>query len=405
MWSYILWLFFLSVTSFYFMSWEHSRAKFAFQGAMRKRAAGLKNKAAKSSTQREQEASAGGNGDSNDWSQVGITPWDKTKQIEAESCLPHSVPLLPESAKQIRLARFFNDISINPKDSHGPSIKICLPPSGTSEKKNMTKRRLSDCEGLVFLWRLLMGGETLTPTGLDYVLQHLGVGSLDALKGGKALVGKKSGPSPPMFVDVGGGVGTCAALIAMLGGEAVAFEADPLRVHNFVGTMSLNPQLHDKIQLWPIVIGDENLDDVILSHGDSDAVHGGLKFADSLVKIRRLDDVLWSNQAVPPPTIALLNVDAEGREAHVLRGARRLLESGAIKIIQLNFAPTLLRNSGSSTKDVCSFLFSRGYTLKLATKVRWLRSPQLSMALCNRLAKVRKPFIQEKIIAIHRSLK
>jgi FkbM family methyltransferase len=65
----------------------------------------------------------------------------------------------------------------------------------------------------------------------------------------------------------------------------------------------------------------------------------------------RLDAVLRGNESAHP-RVALLKVDAQGHELHVLRGAHRLLcDKGAPEFVQLEFAPRMIQQSASLPDD------------------------------------------------------
>lgn len=80
---------------------------------------------------------------------------------------------------------------------------------------------------------------------------------------------------------------------------------------------------------------------------------------EEIVSVVALDD-LWRAQTVRKP--AVLKIDAEGSELHVLRGATALLrEAMPVVIFEVNDA--LLEASGASRAAVEQFLLSFGYTL------------------------------------------
>jgi FkbM family methyltransferase len=61
--------------------------------------------------------------------------------------------------------------------------------------------------------------------------------------------------------------------------------------------------------------------------------------------------------------IDLLKIDVEGAELDVLRGAKRLLESGAIRCVLFEVSPVMVEGMGYTAQEISSFLRERGFAL------------------------------------------
>ena len=68
----------------------------------------------------------------------------------------------------------------------------------------------------------------------------------------------------------------------------------------------------------------------------------------------RLDDELDEH-------IDYLEIDVQGSDFAVLRGAQRLIEHHGVSVIRAEFAPDLLREAGDDAVEMLHWLYDRGY--------------------------------------------
>ena len=135
-------------------------------------------------------------------------------------------------------------------------------------------------------------------------------------------------PLPAVLVDVGAGSGLYTLIAAALGYPVIAFEADPRRVDAMYQTLCWNPDLRERVTLFPhAAVGAgrtcriyANEHDLANWHGagaqmvceDGAPPAGTLRASAHSV---RLGDYLEGAQA------DVLRIDAEGYEPRVLSGA------------------------------------------------------------------------------------
>jgi len=119
----------------------------------------------------------------------------------------------------------------------------------------------------------------------------------------------------------------------------------------------MNPQLKDRLLLYPMGVGDKPIDKMPLFANPHNAGHtmlGAAIDAPAMVgsiQVIRLDDVFQQ----PYPNIRLLKLDVEGFETKVLKGARQLFTSGAVQAIFMEVSK-YLRSQGSSSAELISLL-------------------------------------------------
>ena len=68
----------------------------------------------------------------------------------------------------------------------------------------------------------------------------------------------------------------------------------------------------------------------------------------------RLDDELDEH-------IDYLEIDVQGSDFAVLRGAQRLIEHHGVSVIRVEFTPELLRAAGEEPTEMLHWLYDRGY--------------------------------------------
>jgi FkbM family methyltransferase len=168
-----------------------------------------------------------------------------------------------------------------------------------------------------------------------------------------------------IFLDVGANIGSCSLLALSAGATVVAFEPLPSNLFYFHESIaSLNPRWKDQITLYPVALGSSKKEETIYTE-PGNAGNSALEFPtrarrdnSKVVQVLRLDDILK-----PPISIAVLKMDVQGYEIHVLEGAKRLLESKSIQIIQTEISTEWLKNLNRLPSQLCALLWKSGYDL------------------------------------------
>lgn len=164
-------------------------------------------------------------------------------------------------------------------------------------------------------------------------------------------------------VDVGANVGYYSLLAASRvgpSGSVYAFEPDPVSAERLSRTVRRNA-IH-QISVQEVGLGDSagnielfipvvegNRTPTMVPHGHRNVVS---------VPITTLD-TFCANRGIP--RIDVLKIDVEGFEPDVLRGADRLLRSGLIGVILIEFNQIWLNCRGTSSDELYDLLVSYGY--------------------------------------------
>ncbi|MBL9116061.1 MAG: FkbM family methyltransferase [Verrucomicrobiaceae bacterium] len=135
------------------------------------------------------------------------------------------------------------------------------------------------------------------------------------------------------FVDVGANIGVfCCSLARLPGVKVIAFEANPETYKR----LQANAAVHG-VDARCMAISDKagelEFCDGAVSHVFAEVSHrNDYHLGGSTVKVKAmpLDDVLSGQNRL------VIKVDVEGHEPQVLRGAERLIESGAVKAVVLD---------------------------------------------------------------------
>lgn len=162
--------------------------------------------------------------------------------------------------------------------------------------------------------------------------------------------------------DVGANVGYYTALTASLvgpRGRVVAIEpsaayeklAEWVRNNQLAYVSPFRIGLSDRAGYLPIYLGDES------NYTPTMVAHGGLTPFDT-VPVCTLDDLA---ERVGIDHIDFLKIDVEGHEPAVFRGAKQLLNRGAIRAILCEFNEHWLRASGSSSAELWQMLVEAGF--------------------------------------------
>lgn len=189
-----------------------------------------------------------------------------------------------------------------------------------------------------------------------------------------------------IFVDAGGNIGSCSLAMLSFGVRTVAFEPVPTNLLYFQRSVvrnvytSLGDVLRprprpfkDLITLYPIALGAvKGTSTIFVEPGNAGnsvlnmppTQHGnGNQILNFTVDVETLDQMLWPDPRKEPPIIGVMKVDVQGFESHALKGARRLLEVNAIKIIQFELDSDALNAAGSTMTEVVTMLKGHGFSI------------------------------------------
>jgi len=147
-----------------------------------------------------------------------------------------------------------------------------------------------------------------------------------------------------VFVDVGANIGYCSLLFASTGEKAEVYCFEPAKrnisfIHH---NITLN-KLSDKITLYPFAVS--NIDgDMFFDQSSAEQTgwgHLSTSETSEKVKVVQLDTIF---QELEKP-IALLKIDVEGFDLHVILGARKMLKKKSIDTIVFEYHKDLFKIS------------------------------------------------------------
>lgn len=174
-----------------------------------------------------------------------------------------------------------------------------------------------------------------------------------------------------VFFDIGANIGACTIHMAFNtdARRIIAFEPSPTNLFYLTGTMLANPSQTRNVQLYPYGLGEVAVDVPIFAepgnagHSVIGAAVGelgkGVPTKVGMIKVRVLDDII----APPYPIIRLMKIDVEGFETKVLRGARKLMSSGAVRGVYFELSP-FLKGQGSSRLELINLFLEFGFDFK-----------------------------------------
>lgn len=160
-----------------------------------------------------------------------------------------------------------------------------------------------------------------------------------------------------IFIDIGAHIGWFATIAAnRVGqtGEVIAFEPYPANAAALTENLALNDTKNVRVVQAALGSGTGALS--LGSSGDS----GGITALDWAHDSRVEVPMTTLDEVADAVDIALVKVDVEGWEAHVLRGATETLKRTRNVLIEIN-RPALLR-AGSSSEELFDLLRSSGFT-------------------------------------------
>ena len=144
------------------------------------------------------------------------------------------------------------------------------------------------------------------------------------------------------FVDVGAHIGTTTLAALRWHGfsRAVCFEPDPANLA-WLGQNIMTNRLSDRVQIVPSAVSDGpakvSFERAPLNTGDGRVRVGAPRAGQFDEHLRDVVEVSATtlDDHVAPSEASLVWIDAQGHEAHVLRGARRLMRAGVPIVLEL----------------------------------------------------------------------
>eukprot|EP00892_Ulva_mutabilis_P003094 jgi/Ulvmu1/12786/UM097_0013.1 len=194
---------------------------------------------------------------------------------------------------------------------------------------------------------------------------------------------------PPTLLDIGANVGTFSFMAAAFGYPVRSFEAMPRNVQAIHQTLCWNPELRERITIFPYALGEEEAACAVVSL-DTNLANGNVVCSEEqmrehqdmevrgVVHTVRLGDYLGTQRS------DVMKIDVEGFEPMVLRGAGTALESVQAALTELNGAD-LPKQTGLPFKEVAQQYLAAwaalGFQLHVCTSAECLQAPVLDPAV------------------------
>jgi len=172
-----------------------------------------------------------------------------------------------------------------------------------------------------------------------------------------------------VYVDIGANIGTC--LLQMIARtdvpHTIAFEPNPANLFYLTNSILATPGAPDKCSLYPHALGSASEEHVIYQESGNAGntvldhpVHADAKPVGK-VTTYALDDMLI--QSGRSPYIHLLKIDAQGYEVQILKGASKLLSSGAVNAVKFELARDWLVAQNSTPVEYVNQYIKNGYDI------------------------------------------
>ena len=183
------------------------------------------------------------------------------------------------------------------------------------------------------------------------------------------LASKVSG-NAPVFFDIGANIGfySVAFALSQQNARVIAFEPGPaaaaLCARNIAAVGERLQQQRSSIELVNAAVSDKAGEMLLTVSGDSG--HSSLleveNFESASIKVKTTtgDQVAAERQI---NRVDVCKIDVEGAELDVLRGMSRLLERGAISLLQVEVNRPLWARSGRTPADLLQLMSGYDYSL------------------------------------------
>jgi len=228
------------------------------------------------------------------------------------------------------------------------SFEMCIRnfPDIVSEVISRPGGRWGDCDVLIDLWNE-------NPRATENVKKHNPEG---------------------IFVDAGANIGACTLLMAAAGHATFGFEPSRKNLYYLTaGILANRKEVRDKVTVYQLGLGTHTQNvSAFVANGNAGNTVLETQVKDwptqtfdeeIFVPVAPLDDILWPDPTSPPPHIKVLKMDVQGYEVKILKGAKRLLEAGAIGIVKSELTEMFLQGQGSSAMEMLSLLYGHGFEL------------------------------------------
>jgi len=166
-----------------------------------------------------------------------------------------------------------------------------------------------------------------------------------------------------VFLDVGANIGWYSLTVARAAKARIsilAFEPDPLSFRLLSENIRLNGC--DAVRAVQQAVSDvETTKTLYLYANKNRGRHSLLPINDQgTVEVRTTSlDAFLDREGIDPRTVALVKIDVEGYEYHVLNGARRLLES--VPVMLCEYSPGYMRRGGIDPETLIALLREKDY--------------------------------------------
>jgi FkbM family methyltransferase len=170
------------------------------------------------------------------------------------------------------------------------------------------------------------------------------------------------------YVDVGAHIGLFVAFaLDAVGadGRVVAFEPLPENFRKLSESVKELGNRYPHVELHNAAVGSFPGEAPLFGPSESllrETSHASLVASSELEKVGSAK-VVTLDEVVASASCRLLKIDVEGYEAHVLRGASRLLGDGRAEAVLIEINPEALARAGSRVIDIQQLLEGFGYRL------------------------------------------
>lgn len=221
-----------------------------------------------------------------------------------------------------------------------------------------------------------------------YLDSYNGDNNMDAESNGEFSVACDLAPQSNVIFDIGANIGDWSCQVAGANSFAKVHAFEPSKL-TFAMLQKNTAHLGDQIILNQYGLGSESSEKTLIRYPSVSELGSLYEFdsiaLDSLgaplrevVQLKSLDDYC-SDCGISKVDFA--KIDVEGHEVNVLRGAKRMMQSAAIRCIQFEYHATWIY-SESHLRDVFHLMKNTPYQLfKLLGERKFLRIPRYSQSI------------------------
>ena len=172
-----------------------------------------------------------------------------------------------------------------------------------------------------------------------------------------------------LFVDVGANIGACTMLIASANNNisTIAFEPNPHNLFYFTRSLTMNPSINRRVELYPYGLGERLARfPIYMEMGNAgNSVLGPLVLkkhrsrAAGVAEAAPLDAAFILNER----RVRVMKMDVQGFEVNVLRGSHHLLSSRRVGCFKFEADRNLLAAVNTSVAELFGTFERYGYVL------------------------------------------